>query len=285
MWQRTGYKGRMLKRLYLVVALLGFGLTPALATVASAWVDMKPVRYRMLVAQVQGQAYAALQMQLKPGWHTYWRYPGASGISPEFNFADSQNVTAGEALFPAPSFFDDGVGGFYGYEGETGVVFPIRYKGAATLKLQAFLGVCREVCIPLNLALSLDMPEKSQSQSGPQKIIAGLLAAQAKAPHAGLTVEGASFDGVSLQLVVTGQDLQNPYVMSVPGPHDILGPPRTAARHPAAHLIEIPAWSKLDHPFIGRKLTFLVRDGAKAIEQEVEITDHRLLPRVHPHTD
>jgi hypothetical protein len=36
---------------------------------------------------------------------------------------------------------------------------------------------------------------------------------------------------------------------------------------------------------IGRKLTFLVRDGTKAIEQEVEITDHRLLPNVHPHTD
>ena len=46
-----------------------------------------------------------IKFDLAPGWHTYWRYPGASGISPEFNFADSQNVTAGEALFPAPPVF------------------------------------------------------------------------------------------------------------------------------------------------------------------------------------
>jgi len=275
----------MWKRLVFSIALLGFGVSGGLADTASPWVDKKPVRYRLLVAEVQGQAYAALQMQLKPGWHTYWRYPGASGIAPDFNFTESQNLRAGAAIFPAPFFFDDGVGGFYGYEGETGIVFPLSQKGAATLKLQAFIGVCREVCIPLDIELTLALPETRANQGEAQKVVADILAAQAKAPHAQLKIARASFDGVSLQLVVVGEDLQSPYVMSVPGPHDILGSPRTAARHPAAHLIEIPAWSKLDHPLIGRKLTFLVRDGAKAIEQEVEIKDHRLLPRVHPNTD
>ncbi len=279
----------MLKRLCVVAALFGLGFSSALALSSTPWVDKKPVRYRMVTAEIEGQAYAALQMQLKPGWHTYWRYPGASGIAPEFTFTDSRGVRVGDAVYPAPYFFEDGVGGVYGYEGETGFVFPIHRQGAASLTLKAFLGVCREVCIPLeiNQEMALVSPSAIGQQSQPKNngVISRLLAAQAKAPSAALKVESASFDGVSLQLVVTGQDLQNPVVMSVPGPQDILGPPRITARHPVAHLIEIPAWSKLDHPLIGRKLTFVVRDGAKAIEQEVEITDHRLLPRAQPHTD
>ena len=275
----------MFKSLYLVAILLGLGVDAAQAAAAAPWVDKKPVRYRLVTAEVAGQAYVALQLQLKPGWHTYWRYPGASGIAPEFRFNASRGGKIGAAIFPAPHFFDDGVGGFYGYEGETGFVFPMQAKPGTTVKLESLLGVCREVCIPFEIRQTLDLPTNGGSNPQHKQVIANLLAAQATPANAALRVARVSFDGVSLQVVVTGQDLKTPYVMSVPGPHDILGPPRTAARHPAAHLIEIPAWSKLDHPLIGRKLTFLVRDGTKAIEQEVEITDHRLLPNVHPHQD
>ncbi|MBT5158128.1 MAG: hypothetical protein HOM48_08790 [Rhodobiaceae bacterium] len=275
----------MFKSLYLVAILLGLGVDAAQAAAAAPWVDKKPVRYRLVTAEVAGQAYVALQLQLKPGWHTYWRYPGASGIAPEFRFNASRGGKIGAAIFPAPHFFDDGVGGFYGYEGETGFVFPMQAKPGTMVKLESLLGVCREVCIPFEIRQTLVLPTNGGSNPQHKQVIANLLAAQATPENAALRVARVSFDGVSLQVVVTGQDLKTPYVMSVPGPHDILGPPRTAARHPAAHLIEIPAWSKLDHPLIGRKLTFLVRDGTKAIEQEVEITDHRLLPNVHPHTD
>ena len=53
-------------------------------------------------------------------------------------------------------------------------------------------------------------------------------------------------------------------------------------RHPASFLIEVPAWSKLDHPLIGRKLNLIIRDGERAIEADFEITDHRLIPRDTP---
>ena len=62
----------------------------------------------------------------------------------------------------------------------------------------------------------------------------------------------------------------------------MLGEPRIAAQHPAAFLIEIPAWSKLDHPLIGRKLTFVVRDGVRVVEQDMPIEDHRQMPRQEP---
>src|SRR2546423_11389478 len=45
---------------------------------------------------------AGIEIRLKPGWHTYWRYPGDAGVPPQFDFKASQNVKAVEVLWPAP---------------------------------------------------------------------------------------------------------------------------------------------------------------------------------------
>src|ERR1700712_5939233 len=50
-------------------------------------------------------------IQLQPGWHTYWRTPGDSGVPPRFDFSKSDNVEAVTILWPAPRQLDDGAGG------------------------------------------------------------------------------------------------------------------------------------------------------------------------------
>src|SRR5262249_56112198 len=45
---------------------------------------------------------AGIEIRLKNGWHTYWRYPGDAGVPPRFDFAGSQNVKSIEALCPPP---------------------------------------------------------------------------------------------------------------------------------------------------------------------------------------
>src|SRR3981081_3323555 len=35
---------------------------------------------------------AGVELTLAPGWKTYWRYPGDSGVPPRFDFSHSQNV-------------------------------------------------------------------------------------------------------------------------------------------------------------------------------------------------
>src|ERR1700709_2546490 len=52
-----------------------------------------------------------IAFQLEPGWKTYWRTPGDSGVPPRFDFSKSENVEAVTALWPAPTKFDDGAGG------------------------------------------------------------------------------------------------------------------------------------------------------------------------------
>jgi DsbC/DsbD-like thiol-disulfide interchange protein len=254
-------------------------ITPARALVDGPWIEEEPARYRMIAAEVDGIPYAALQIEMKPGWHTYWRYPGASGLEPSFDFADSRNISVGAPLFPAPYFFDDGVGGFNGYKGAAGFVFPLTMEPSGELHMRGMVGVCREVCVPMDVAQNLVF-NRDGLKSSPHKLaIAALLNAQPAAPSKDLVIRSASFDGVSLQLVVSGVGLEDVSVITIPGPHDIIGLPRTVGRDEEAFLLEIPAWSKLDHPLIGRKLTFIVRAGARAIEQKIQVRDHRLLPQ------
>jgi len=45
---------------------------------------------------------AGIEIRLDPGWHTYWRYPGESGVPPRFDFTGSENVESVTVLWPAP---------------------------------------------------------------------------------------------------------------------------------------------------------------------------------------
>ena len=104
---------------------------------------------------------AGVEIRLDPGWKTYWRYPGDSGVPPKLDFAGSDNVKSVTVLWPAPKRFPDGAGGnSIGYTGD--IVFPLRVipKDAAkttSVHLKLAYGVCANLCVPAeaNLQLSL----------------------------------------------------------------------------------------------------------------------------------
>jgi DsbC/DsbD-like thiol-disulfide interchange protein len=94
-----------------------------------------------------------IAIQLQPGWKTYWRTPGDSGVPPRFDFSKSENVEAVTILWPAPTKFDDGAGGHsLGYHDQ--VVLPLRIvaKNAdkpVTLRAAVNYAVCEKLCIPV----------------------------------------------------------------------------------------------------------------------------------------
>jgi len=94
---------------------------------------------------------AGIELQLKPGWKTYWRYPGDSGIPPRFDFSGSSNVVSTLVAWPAPKRFADGSGMSIGYE--RGVIFPVRVvpqdpAKPVLLRLKIDYAVCRDLCVP-----------------------------------------------------------------------------------------------------------------------------------------
>src|SRR6201997_3463097 len=79
---------------------------------ASPWQRDSHSAIRLLAGSRSGAVLlGGIAFQLQPGWHTYWRTPGDSGVSPRFDFSKSENIEAVTILWPAPIKFDDGAGG------------------------------------------------------------------------------------------------------------------------------------------------------------------------------
>ena len=66
---------------------------------------------------------AGVEIKMQPGWKTYWRYPGDSGVPPRFDFSGSENLKEAKVLFPAPHLFTDETGHSLGYKNS--VIFPL----------------------------------------------------------------------------------------------------------------------------------------------------------------
>jgi DsbC/DsbD-like thiol-disulfide interchange protein len=143
-------------------AALGFAVTffassltiEARAEDASPWQRDGHSAVRLLAGSRSGAVLlGGIAFQLQPGWKTYWRTPGDSGVPPRFDFSKSENIEAVTVLWPAPTKFDDGAGGHsLGYRDQ--IVLPLRIvtKNAdkpVTLRAEINYAVCEKLCIPV----------------------------------------------------------------------------------------------------------------------------------------
>jgi DsbC/DsbD-like thiol-disulfide interchange protein len=143
-------------------AALGFAATLIMSSLcteahaqdASPWQRDGHSAVRLLAGSRSGAVLlGGIAIQLQPGWKTYWRTPGDSGVPPRFDFSKSENVEAVTILWPAPTKFDDGAGGHsLGYHDQ--VVLPLRIvaKNAdkpVTLRAAINYAVCEKLCIPV----------------------------------------------------------------------------------------------------------------------------------------
>ncbi len=97
--------------------------------------------------------WVALTFDIKPGWHTYWRTPGDSGLPAEIRWTLPEGVTAGPIQWPAPERLP--YGDFMNFGFSDRVVMLVELKVAptvapadVTLLADATWLVCAEVCIP-----------------------------------------------------------------------------------------------------------------------------------------
>ena len=122
---------------------------------ASPWQKDGHSAVRLLAGSRSGAVLlGGVAFQLQPGWKTYWRTPGDSGVPPRFDFSKSDNVEAVTVLWPAPKKFDDGAGGVsLGYHDQ--IVLPLRIVAKnvdkpVTLRAEIHYAVCEKLCIPVD---------------------------------------------------------------------------------------------------------------------------------------
>ena len=169
------------------IAVIGAGAIPrARAQDASAWDTELHAATRLIAGAAVRSADAAwlragIEIRLDPGWKTYWRYPGDSGVPPTLDFAGSANVKSVTALWPAPERFADGAGGHsIGYRGDT--VLPLRIVAddatkPSALHLKVVFAICSTLCVPAEANLALVLSGKVGVEE------ATLLAAEARVPR------------------------------------------------------------------------------------------------------
>src|ERR1700730_3167130 len=151
-----------------------FALSPVIevrAQDASPWLRDGHSAVRLLAGSRSGAVLlGGIPFQLQPGWKTYWRTPGDSGVPPRFDFSKSENVEAVTVLWPAPVKFDDGAGGTsLGYTQQ--LVLPLRIvaKNAdkpVTLRAGINYAVCEKLCIPVNANAELAFASVASTQDG-----------------------------------------------------------------------------------------------------------------------
>lgn len=113
-----------------------------------------------------GTRFSALEIVLEPGWKTYWRSPGDSGIPPRFDWQGE--IGAVEFFWPAPEVFEAGGARSLGYHDRLVLPFtvaPTAAGPAGPLRAEVEFGLCREVCVPV--AMTLAAPEPGDDMPDP----------------------------------------------------------------------------------------------------------------------
>ena len=166
-------------------AALGFAATifasslaiAARAEDASPWQRDGHSAVRLLAGSRSGAVLlGGIAFQLEPGWKTYWRTAGDSGVPPRFDFSKSDNIEAVTVLWPAPTKFDDGAGGHsMGYHDQT--VLPLRIVAKiadkpVTLRAQINYAVCAKLCIPVEA--NAELPFTSVASTEDSALFAAL---------------------------------------------------------------------------------------------------------------
>jgi DsbC/DsbD-like thiol-disulfide interchange protein len=143
----------------------------ARAADSSPWQRDAHSAVRLLAGSRSGSVLlGGIAIQLQDGWKTYWRTPGDSGVPPRFDFSKSDNVEAVTVLWPAPTKFDDGAGGFsLGYKKQ--VVLPLRIHAKnndkpVTLRAAISYAVCEKICIPVEAASELTFASVASTEDG-----------------------------------------------------------------------------------------------------------------------
>src|SRR5580700_1281752 len=110
----------------------------------------------------------ALRFELEKGWHIYWVNPGDSGEPPRVTWDLPAGIKAGAIKWPAPRRLGTPTIVDYGYEDAVTLVVPMRADATLSSQNPAQIAanvkvlVCREMCIPGKVQVSLALTVKSQ---------------------------------------------------------------------------------------------------------------------------
>ncbi|HVR57729.1 MAG TPA: protein-disulfide reductase DsbD domain-containing protein [Pseudolabrys sp.] len=222
---------------------------------------------------------AGIEIKMQPGWKTYWRYPGDSGVPPHFDFSGSENLKTATVLYPAPHLFTDETGQSLGYKDR--IIFPLvispQQPGKPVrLRLKADYAVCEKLCVPAEGRAELTLTPGASSQDSALAAAEARVPKQVTAAQLGLTVRRTNNGTKPLVAVDLGAPAGNPIDLFVEGPTPQWALPipkrsQTAPAGRAQFSFELDGLPPGVDPKGQVDLTFTVVTGERAVEVKTHL--------------
>jgi len=199
-------------------AALAFPMGSGAVAESSKWVANERGAVRLVsAAKAVGQSRTValgVEFRLKPGWKTYWRIPGESGMPPRFEWTGSVNLAGTTVIWPGPMRFT--IAGMQSYGYADRVVLPIHAELAApgkalTVRLHLRYAICREVCVPEEARLALTLAPGAPVATVHARTIADHAA---RAPQPGATL-GWKIESAGIVTTGTGESRRTKLVVEV----------------------------------------------------------------------
>ena len=126
--------------------------------------------------------WAGVDMKMEPGWHTYWKNPGAAGLATKIEWQLPPGVATGEIQWPLPEKLPPIEVTTYGYSNEVVLLVPLTLAtnlpaGPLDLKANVSWLECEDVCIPAsaNVQATLNIANKIITSNDTRSISAAQL--------------------------------------------------------------------------------------------------------------
>ena len=152
----------MLQKSKYILALIIFLFTSMAASANSDWVSSESIKGRI----IDEDGKVAIELQMPPKWHTYYKVPGDAGIPTVFDFKGSTDFTVEEVVFPEYKVLDEE--GFKVNVYQDNVIFPVKAKAGENpnIKLDVIGSVCNDICIPYELKFDYAPKIEATDDSG-----------------------------------------------------------------------------------------------------------------------
>lgn len=273
---RVTHRFRAKAALAAAVAILA--MHPARAA-ETQWVENEGGAVRIVATPpaADGTIRAAVDIRLEPGWTTYWMNPGDAGIPPTLGTEGSTNLASATLRFPAPIPLDEGGVSAIGYDSSVALPLLIRQEktGLPTvLKARLFLGVCKDICIPVQASYSLAIAP-GEIRAGPAAIrVASAFAALPEPPSADFGIEAAelSNDGKMLRIDIRAPEAEAQPSLFLAGPPGwSFGEAKRAADQAKSRFAVPVTDAPKGETLRGRSLVVVATSGARSMQDTVTI--------------
>jgi thiol:disulfide interchange protein DsbD len=196
----------------LLALLLSLLLAPLAHAAGSPVVASDNVKARLLAETrsiAPGQSiWVALELEIRDGWHTYWKNPGDSGQATRLVWTLPPGLSAGEIVWEAPHRFEIPPLVNYGYAHralhlvEIKAAPDLKAGGTVPLAAKASWLVCADVCIPESAELRLALPVSAQPGPIDPAVEPLFLAARNDLPRTAPGPVSARIEGGQLKLTL-----------------------------------------------------------------------------------